>query len=47
MCGIWAVFGVDGETLSCVCNNFNKIAHRGPDAIRLEFDARIKVLYLI
>ncbi|KAK0078664.1 hypothetical protein PV325_002223 [Microctonus aethiopoides] len=42
MCGIWAVFGVEGESLSCVCNNFNKISHRGPDALRVEFDQRVK-----
>lgn len=46
MCGIWAVFGVEGETLNCVCNNFNKISHRGPDALRVENDSRIKVNYI-
>ncbi|XP_034945074.1 asparagine synthetase [glutamine-hydrolyzing] [Chelonus insularis] len=42
MCGIWAAFGIEGETLNCVCNSFNKISHRGPDAIRIEYDDRVK-----
>ncbi|KAH0534292.1 asparagine synthetase [glutamine-hydrolyzing] [Cotesia glomerata] len=46
MCGIWAVFGVEGETLNCVCNNFNNISHRGPDALRVEYDSRIKNAFL-
>ncbi|XP_054620014.1 asparagine synthetase [glutamine-hydrolyzing] isoform X2 [Dunckerocampus dactyliophorus] len=35
MCGIWAVFGIDG-CLSAQCVNAMKIAHRGPDAFRFE-----------
>lgn len=41
MCGIWAMFGMDGgqnpECMKC----FSAIAHRGPDAWRLEQDARV------
>ena len=43
MCGIWAIFGIEGASFSCMCGNFNAIAHRGPDAMRIEFDNRIKV----
>lgn len=43
MCGIWAIFGIQTESLNCVCKNFFKISHRGPDALRIEFDERIKV----
>ncbi|KAH9488520.1 hypothetical protein Btru_062217, partial [Bulinus truncatus] len=35
MCGIWAVFGSD-ENVSVQCNAVHKIAHRGPDAFRIE-----------
>ena len=35
MCGIWAVFGSDGD-ISVQCNAAHKITHRGPDAFRLE-----------
>ncbi|XP_066603891.1 asparagine synthetase [glutamine-hydrolyzing] [Prorops nasuta] len=41
MCGIWSLFGLEAP-LSCVCSNFNKIAHRGPEAFKLEFDNRIQ-----
>lgn len=40
MCGIWATFGVEGG-LSPTCNKcFGNIEHRGPDAWRIEQDAR-------
>lgn len=40
MCGIWAVFGaVDGVNLTCI-KCFATITHRGPDAWRVEQDAR-------
>lgn len=41
MCGIWALFGI--ETNVAVHGNcvFTKIAHRGPDAWRLEADCRL------
>ncbi|XP_053604753.1 asparagine synthetase [glutamine-hydrolyzing] [Plodia interpunctella] len=40
MCGIWGTFGVDGG-LSATCNKcFGQIEHRGPDAWRIEQDAR-------
>lgn len=35
MCGIWALFGSD-ECLAIQCTNAMKIAHRGPDAFRIE-----------
>ncbi|KAK7009107.1 asparagine synthetase [glutamine-hydrolyzing], partial [Biomphalaria glabrata] len=35
MCGIWAVFGSD-DNVSVQCNAVHKIAHRGPDAFRIE-----------
>ncbi|KAL4223308.1 hypothetical protein ACF0H5_016779 [Mactra antiquata] len=35
MCGIWAIFGSDGE-ISFQCNSVHKITHRGPDAFRIE-----------
>lgn len=44
MCGIWALFGLECGTLACVCNNFCKISHRGPDAFKVEYDSRIKVI---
>jgi asparagine synthase (glutamine-hydrolysing) len=47
MCGIWALFGM--ETCTSVHSNtsFSKIAHRGPDAWRIEFDKKVKVLSLV
>ncbi|XP_002732808.1 asparagine synthetase [glutamine-hydrolyzing]-like [Saccoglossus kowalevskii] len=35
MCGIWAIFGAD-EDVSKQCASALKIAHRGPDAFRIE-----------
>lgn len=35
MCGIWAVFGSE-ECPSMLCKSAMKIAHRGPDAFRME-----------
>ncbi|XP_067649280.1 asparagine synthetase [glutamine-hydrolyzing]-like [Haliotis asinina] len=35
MCGIWAVFGSE-EDVSMQCKMFHKVAHRGPDAFRIE-----------
>ena len=35
MCGIWAIFGSD-ECVEKLWPNCLKIAHRGPDAIRME-----------
>ncbi|XP_015108849.1 asparagine synthetase [glutamine-hydrolyzing] [Diachasma alloeum] len=46
MCGIWALFGIEEETLTCVCTNVNKIVHRGPDALRIEYDNRVKNAFL-
>ncbi|XP_011305698.1 asparagine synthetase [glutamine-hydrolyzing] [Fopius arisanus] len=46
MCGIWALFGIEEETLTCVCDNVNKIVHRGPDALRIEYDKRVKNAFL-
>lgn len=47
MCGIWAVFGLEGNlNKHCGCS-FPKITHRGPDAWRLECDKRIKVSIIL
>lgn len=46
MCGIWALFGLDAKPITCICENFEKISHRGPEAFRLEFDNRVKNGYL-
>ena len=35
MCGIWAIFGSDGN-ISYQCNSVHSITHRGPDAFRIE-----------
>ena len=43
MCGIWALFGLECGTLACVCENFSKISHRGPDAFKVEYDNHVKV----
>lgn len=43
MCGIWALFGLDTQSLTCICENFDKISHRGPEAFKIEFDNRVKV----
>ncbi|XP_076295914.1 asparagine synthetase isoform X2 [Lasioglossum baleicum] len=37
MCGIWALFGLNSP-LTCICENFVKIEHRGPEAFKLEYD---------
>lgn len=44
MCGIWALFGVDVHLLSKFDKTFVKIQHRGPDAWRLEYDLKMKVI---
>lgn len=46
MCGIWAHFGSDKQPLTCICENFTKISHRGPEAFKIEFDNRVKNGYL-
>lgn len=46
MCGIWALFGLDGQSLPCICENFEKIVHRGPEALKLESDIVVKNGYL-
>lgn len=43
MCGIWAVFGLDTNLYKHCGTTFTKITHRGPDAWRVEYDARVKV----
>lgn len=40
MCGIWATFGVDGGLSAACIKCFSAIVHRGPDAWRIEQDAR-------
>lgn len=42
MCGIWAVFGLDKDLVNHLGPNFSKISHRGPDALRVEFNSKIK-----
>lgn len=46
MCGIWALFGLENETLPYISVEFEKILHRGPDAFKLENDVQIKNGYL-
>ncbi|KAJ8688388.1 hypothetical protein QAD02_024183 [Eretmocerus hayati] len=46
MCGLWALFGLNANSLACVCENFSKISHRGPDAFKIEYDCRVKNAYL-
>lgn len=46
MCGIWALFGLETQPLACICENFDKISHRGPEAFKIEFDNRVKNGYL-
>ncbi|BES98772.1 asparagine synthetase [Nesidiocoris tenuis] len=42
MCGIWALFGYESESLQhCDCSFYN-IRHRGPDAWRLQYDNKLK-----
>lgn len=43
MCGIWAVFGQTANIHSFCASTFDKIAHRGPDAWRIEYDSKFKV----
>ncbi|XP_078052229.1 asparagine synthetase [Augochlora pura] len=45
MCGIWALFGLNAP-LTCICENFGKINHRGPEAFKLEYDHAVKNGYL-
>jgi asparagine synthase (glutamine-hydrolysing) len=40
MCGIWATFGVEGGLSGTCVKCFSSINHRGPDAWRIEQDAR-------
>lgn len=40
MCGIWATFGIDGGLTGASVKCFCAIVHRGPDARRIEQDAR-------
>lgn len=44
MCGIWAVFGHSTNIHSLCGSTFEKIAHRGPDAWRIEYDSKLKVI---
>lgn len=46
MCGIWAIFGIDEEYFrKCECS-FGKIRHRGPDALRFQYEADVKNAFL-
>lgn len=42
MCGIWALFGLETHTSVHSNKSFSRIAHRGPDAWRIEFDQKVK-----
>lgn len=42
MCGIWALFGMGTHASVHSNSSFSKIAHRGPDAWRIEFDKKVK-----
>ncbi|KAJ0183299.1 hypothetical protein K1T71_001275 [Dendrolimus kikuchii] len=46
MCGIWATFGVDGGLSHTCVKCFSSIKHRGPDAWRIEQDAREPLVIL-
>ncbi|CAK9825316.1 Asparagine synthetase [glutamine-hydrolyzing] [Anthophora retusa] len=46
MCGIWCLFGLEIPSLTHICEHFEKIAHRGPDAFKFEFDSSVKNGYL-
>ncbi|OAD62590.1 Asparagine synthetase [glutamine-hydrolyzing] [Eufriesea mexicana] len=46
MCGIWGLFGLKVPSLTCICENFEKIKHRGPEATKIEFDHMVKNGYL-
>ncbi|KZC10130.1 Asparagine synthetase [glutamine-hydrolyzing], partial [Dufourea novaeangliae] len=45
MCGIWALFGLNSP-LTCICENFEKLVHRGPEAFKIEYDHSVKNGYL-
>jgi len=47
MCGIWALFGMETHTSVHSNISFSKIAHRGPDAWRVEYDKKVKVLCVV
>ncbi|XP_013193779.1 asparagine synthetase [glutamine-hydrolyzing] isoform X2 [Amyelois transitella] len=40
MCGIWGTFGIEGAVSKTCTDCFCQIEHRGPDAWRIEQDAR-------
>lgn len=42
MCGIWALFGLETHTSVHSNISFSRIAHRGPDAWRIEYDKKVK-----
>lgn len=46
MCGIWAVFGITGGLCPRCITCFSAICHRGPDAWRIEQDARVPTAIL-
>ncbi len=45
MCGIWCLFGNEGD-VSQQCKYAQKIAHRGPDAFRMENISHFRTCYL-
>ncbi|VVD03285.1 asparagine synthetase [glutamine-hydrolyzing] isoform X2 [Leptidea sinapis] len=46
MCGIWATFGIKGGLSPTCIKCFSNIVHRGPDAWRIEQDAREQLVVL-
>lgn len=47
MCGIWALFGVSTDSVEHMDTSFAKIKHRGPDAWKIQYDNKVKVLHNI
>ncbi|GBP95294.1 Asparagine synthetase [Eumeta japonica] len=46
MCGIWAIFGVEDKLSTNCIKHLTAIVHRGPDAWRIEQDARVPAAIL-
>lgn len=47
MCGIWALFGVSTDSVEHMDTSFAKIKHRGPDAWKIQYDNKVKVIFYI
>lgn len=44
MCGIWAIFGVETTNYEKYERAFHQIRHRGPDALRFQYENEIEVI---